>query len=249
LQKDVLPTASGDFRIGDEKYRRKLFYSLESNFTKEQVLARAEEDLKTTEGALYETALPLFGKYFPGKAEQNTADGRRTVIKAVLGKLAGSRPTNGTIIDNAKADLKEATEFVRAQNLVTLPGEPVKVMVMPEFLRGVAVAYCEAPGPLEKNAETFYEISPTPKDWTAQRTESFFREYNDYMLQNLTIHEGMPGHYLQLMHSNRFKAPTMIRAIFSSGTFIEGWATYAEQLMAEKGYGGPEVKMQQLKMF
>ena len=248
LKKDMLPKANGDFRIGDEKFRRKLSYSLESDFSKEQVLARAESDLKATETALYETALPLYKKFFPGSSDQRRLDDRRAVITAVLSKLADSRPTNETIIEMAKADLKEATDFVRSNTLVMVPDEPVKVMVMPEFLRGVAVAYCEAPGPLEKNAETFYEISPTPKDWTKQRTDSFFREYNNHMLKNLTIHEGMPGHYLQLVHANRFKAPTMIRAIFGSGTFIEGWATYAEQLMAEKGFGGPEVKMQQLKM-
>jgi uncharacterized protein (DUF885 family) len=248
LKTDVLPKANGDFRIGEEKFRRKLYYSLESDFTKEQVLARAENDLKATEDAMYETAVPLYKKFFPGNTGAAKLPDRRAVIKAVLSKLADSHPTNESIIDMAKADLKAATDFVRSNNLVMVPDEPVKVMVMPEFLRGVAVAYCEAPGPLEKNAETFYEISPTPKDWTKQRTESFFREYNNDMLQNLTIHEGMPGHYLQLMHANRFKAPTLVRAIFSSGTFIEGWATYAEQLMAEKGYGGAEVRMQQLKM-
>jgi hypothetical protein len=112
----------------------------------------------------------------------------------------------------------------------------------------VAVAYCDAPGALETKGETFYSISPTPKDWTKQRAQSFYREYNDDMLRNLTVHEAMPGHYLQLDHANKFKAPTMIRAIFGSGTFIEGWATYAEELMVEQGYGGPGLKMQQLKM-
>jgi uncharacterized protein (DUF885 family) len=132
--------------------------------------------------------------------------------------------------------------------LVTVPKEPIKVIVMPEFQRGVAVAYCESPGPLEKNGETFFSISPTPQDWTKERVTSFFREYNNDMLQDLTIHEAMPGHYLQLAHANQFKAPTMVRAIFTSGTFIEGWATYAEQFMVEKGYGGPGLKMQELKM-
>jgi uncharacterized protein (DUF885 family) len=131
---------------------------------------------------------------------------------------------------------------------MTVPEEPVKIIVMPEFRRGVAVAYCDSPGPLEKQGETFYAISPTPQDWVKARVKSFFREYNNYMLQNLTVHEAMPGHYLQIAHSNKFKAPTMVRAIFGSGTFVEGWATYAEQLMVEKGFGGPEVKMQQLKM-
>jgi len=151
-------------------------------------------------------------------------------------------------VDLAKQDLQKTTEFVRTNGLVTVPEEPVMVVVMPEFMRGVAVAYCDSPGALEKNAQTFFQISPTPKDWTRARADSFYREYNIYMLQNLTIHEAMPGHYLQLMHANKFSAPTLVRAIFGSGTFIEGWATYAEQLMAEKSSGGPEVKMQQLKM-
>jgi uncharacterized protein (DUF885 family) len=78
--------------------------------------------------------------------------------------------------------------------------------------------------------------------------ESFFREYDDDMLQEITIHEAMPGHYLQLAHSNRFHGPTMIRALAFSGTFTEGWATYAEQVMAEQDYGGPQVHIQQQKM-
>ena len=248
LQKEVLPKATGDFRIGPEKFQRKLKYALESDYTKEEILARAEQDLKTTSEDLYATALPLYKKFYPSVTDQKKLDDRRAVIKAVLDKLAESHPANDNIVERAKADLNRCTEFVKSNNLVTVPTEPVKVLVMPEFLRGVAVAYCDSPGPLEKNGETFFEISPTPKDWTKQRAQSFYREYNDYMLQDLTIHEAMPGHYLQLMLSNRFKAPTMVRAIFGSGTFVEGWATYAEQLMAEKGYGGPEVKMQQLKM-
>ena len=173
---------------------------------------------------------------------------RKTVIKGVLNKLAESRPNNETIVPNAEKDLAETTEFVRANNLVTIPTEPVKIIEMPEYARGSAVAYCDSTGPFEKKNSTFFAISPTPKDWSPQRVESFYKEYNDYMLEDLTIHEAMPGHYLQLMHANKFKAPTMIRAVFGSGSFVEGWAVYAEQVMAEKGYGGAEVEMQQLKM-
>jgi uncharacterized protein (DUF885 family) len=225
-----------------------LYYSLESDLTKEDILKSAETDLQTTQALLYDTALPLFKKFFPKITDTKKLEDRKGVIKSVLDRLADTHPSNATIVDLAREYLQTTTNFVRANNLMTVPEEPVKIIVMPEFQRGVAVAYCDAPGPLEKNGETFYSISPTPADWTTERVESFFREYNKYMLQNLTIHEAMPGHYLQLAHANRFKAPTMIRAIFSSGTFVEGWATYAEQLMAEKGYGGAELKMQQLKM-
>jgi len=248
LEKELLPRSTGDFRIGEDRYRQKLFYLLESDLTKEQVMGSAIADLKQTQESIYETALPLFKKYFAKVTDPVKLADKRYVVKSTLDRLAEDHPSNATIVDLAKQDLQKTTEFVRTNGLVTVPEEPVMVVVMPEFMRGVAVAYCDSPGALEKNAQTFFQISPTPKDWTRARADSFYREYNIYMLQNLTIHEAMPGHYLQLMHANKFSAPTLVRAIFGSGTFIEGWATYAEQLMAEKSSGGPEVKMQQLKM-
>ncbi|MBI4747967.1 MAG: DUF885 domain-containing protein [Acidobacteria bacterium] len=248
LEKDLLPKSTGDFRIGDKNFRAKLRFTLESNFTKEELLKRCESELKQTQETMFATALPLFKKAFPEVTDAKKLEDRKYVIKSVLDKLAEDRPNNETIVPLATKQLKECTEFVRTQQLMTVPDEPVKIIEMPEFQRGVAVAYCDSPGALEKNGETFFTISPTPTDWPAARVTSYFKEYNNYMTQNLTIHEAMPGHYLQLMHANKFKAPTMVRAIFSSGTFVEGWATYAEQLMAEKGFGGPSVKMQQLKM-
>ncbi|MEK6570614.1 MAG: DUF885 domain-containing protein, partial [Bacteroidota bacterium] len=248
LEKELLPRSTGDFRMGEEKFRRKLRYTLESDLTKEEILQRAETDLKATQNEIYDTALPLYKKFFPQVRDAEKLGDKKLVVKSVLKRLAEVHPTNETIVDLAKQYLEACTDFVRSSNLMTVPSERIKVIVMPEFQRGVAVAYCDAAGPLEKNGETFYSISPTPKDWTKERTLSFFREYNNHMLQDLTIHEAMPGHYLQLAHANKFKAPTMVRAIFSSGIFVEGWATYAEQLMAEKGYGGPEFNMQQLKM-
>lgn len=247
LKEDLLPRADGDFRLGDEKFRTRLRYSLESNLTKEEVLRRAEAELKKTQSDMYETALPIFEKSYTGRETPKGVD-RKTVCKTVLDQLAATHPDDDSIVPRAKADLQTCAEFVRAHELVSVPGEPVNVVVMPEFQRGVAIAYCDAPGALAKNEATFFAISPTPADWTEGRKTSFYREYNDFMLQDLTIHEAMPGHYLQLTLANRFKAPTLVRGVFTSGMFAEGWATYAEQFMAGAGYGGPEVRMEQLKM-
>ncbi len=258
LETNLLPRSTGDFRLGDAKYRQKLRYALESDIPREELLKRAEADLKATQNRMYEVALPLLEKLYPNgftmtpapsrKSEASMLADRKEIIKGVLNKLAESRPTNDTIVAKANEDLQKTTEFVKQNRLVTVPDEPVKAIVMPEFKRGTAVAYCDSAGPFEKKNETFFAISPTPKDWTDARKTSFFREYNDYMMNDLTIHEAMPGHYLQLVHANKFKAPTMLRAIFTSGSFIEGWAVYSEQLMAEKGFGGAETEMQQLKM-
>jgi len=247
LQDDLLPRSDGDFRLGAEKFRKKLRFSLASDLSMEEIMKRARADLAATQAAIYETALPLHKKYFPALDEAALKDKKR-VTTAVLDKLAEQRPNDDTIVGYAKKALAEATAFTKKKDLITVFDQPLEVIVMPEFKRGQGIAYCDSAGPLEKNGETFYAIEPTPASWPKERKESFFREYNNYMVQDLTIHEAMPGHFLQLAHANKFRAPTLVRAIFRSGTFIEGWAVYSEQFMAEAGYGGAEVKMQQLKM-
>jgi uncharacterized protein (DUF885 family) len=247
LQQDLLKRADGDFRIGADKFRKKLRFALASDLSMEEVMKRAQAELAQTQDQIYRTALPLYKKYFP-KPDQKTLADKKRVTVAVLNKLAEQHQDDNTVVGYAQKVVKEATEFVNQHNLVTVPTAPLDVVAMPEFKRGVAIAYCDSAGPLEKNGKTFFAISPTPKDWTKEKKDSFFRENNNYFLRDLTVHEAMPGHYLQLAHSNEFKAPTLVRAIFQSGTFVEGWAVYTEQMMAEQGYGGPEVKMQQLKM-
>jgi uncharacterized protein (DUF885 family) len=247
LQNDLLPRSDGDFRLGPEKFRKKLRFALASDLSMEEIMKRAKADLQQTQTAIYETALPLYKKYLPNADDKTLAD-KHKVTAAVLDKLAEQHPDDATVVGYAKRIVGEATDFVKQHDLVTLPDVPLDVIAMPEFKRGVAIAYCDSPGPLEKNGKTFYAVAPTPKDWSKERRESFFREYNNYMIRDLTVHEAMPGHFLQVAHANEFKAPTLIRAIFWSGTFVEGWAVYTEQLMAEAGYGGPEVKIQQLKM-
>lgn len=246
LEKDVLPRAQGEFRLGADAFRTKLRFALDSDLTPEEILARAERELKTTTDALYETARPLYDRFFPDAAGKPTAPA--AVIRAVYDRLALQAPNDDNVVERAKAITAAATRFTREHDLVTVPDTPLKIIVLPEFQRGVAIAYCEAPGALEPNGETFFKVSPTPADWSAERKASFFREYNVYMLHDLAVHEAMPGHYLQLAHANRFKAPTLVRAIWWSGTFVEGWAVYSERVMADAGFGGPEVKMQQLKM-
>jgi uncharacterized protein (DUF885 family) len=247
LEKDLLPRSDGDFRLGADKFRKKLRFALSSDLSMEEIMKRAQADLKQTQAAIYETALPLYKKYFP-KADKAALDDKKKVTQAVLDKLSEEHSDDNTIVGYCQKVVNEATDFVKSHDLVTVPDKPLDVIVMPEFKRGIAIAYCDPVGPLEKSGKTFFAVSPTPSSWSKERKESFFREYNNYMVRDLTVHEAMPGHYLQLAHANEFKAPTLVRAVFWSGTFVEGWAVYTEQMMAEAGYGGPEVKMQQLKM-
>src|SRR6185503_19683898 len=149
----------------------------------------------------------------------------------------------------ARAALVEATNFVREKDIVSLPDEPLEIIVMPAFKQGVSLAYCDAPGPLEAKQKTFYAVSPIPAAWTRAQADSFLREYNTRSIRNLTIHEAMPGHYLQQAHSNHY--PSTLRALLGSGTFAEGWAVYTERVMVDEGYHGddPLMRLIQLKWY
>ena len=230
-----------DPRIGSELYIAKLAHRLDAASDADAILARAEADLERVTAEIGEVAARLSGV--------PAGSGSPGLVRQVLDELANEHPDNDTIVGLARDTLAKTTEFVREHDLVTVYDDPVEIIVMPEIHRGVAVAYCDPPGPLETAAlPTFYAISPTPSEWPSDRVTSFFREYNNHMIHNLTVHEAMPGHVLQLGHSRRFRAPTQVRAAFWSGPFSEGWAVYAEELMAAAGYGGDPVRMQQLKL-
>ncbi|UQU64017.1 DUF885 domain-containing protein [Couchioplanes caeruleus] len=227
-----------DPRLGRPLWEARLWHTLDTELPAAEVLARAQRNLDEVGAALREAAAELVG----GPATDET-------VRRALGTLAAEHPDESTIVDLAKVTMAEATEFVREHDLMTLVDDPCLIEEMPEFARGVAVAYCDPPGPLETaDVPTFYCIAPAPADWPRERVESFYREYNDHMLRNLTVHEAMPGHFLQLAHSRRFRAGTRVRALGFSGPFVEGWAVYAEELMAGLGFGGLPVRLQQLKM-
>jgi hypothetical protein len=162
-----------------------------------------------------------------------------TRVRDVLDALAAGAPVGDhDVLDRCRAHLSGLEDLVRRHELVTVPPGDAEVIEMPEVRRGVAVAYCDPPGALEPERDgaplpTFFAVSPTPRDWSAERVASFYREYNDHMLRDLTAHEAMPGHVLQLAHSRRFKGSTPVRAALWSGSFVEGWAVYAEQLVAD----------------
>ncbi|WP_194895241.1 DUF885 domain-containing protein [Catenulispora pinisilvae] len=237
-----------DPRIGVELFARKLSLSLDAESDAAEILARAEADLNRVSGEIVEAAADYDSVEVPADPAERSA-----LVRRVLDRLAESHPDNDSILEYGRQALLKQFAFVREHDLVTVYPDPYEVAAMPEVHRGVAVAYCDPPGPLESaDVQTILAISPTPRDWTPERVESFFREYNFHMLHNLMVHEAMPGHLLQLQHSRRYQAPTPVRAALWSGSFVEGWAVYAEELMARHGYPGDgdprAVRMQQLKM-
>ena len=236
LEDELLPRANGDFRIGAELYDAKLAFALNSPLSRKEIKARAELEYQSVRNRMYEVAKNVYLGKYPETAFPDSPDEayKQAIIRAALEEAYKALPPRDGIVEVARQQLQEATDFVVEHNLVTMPEEPVEIIIMPEFQRGVSVAYLDPPGALDRDQPAFYAVAPLPEDWTDQQVESFLREYNLYSLQDLTIHEGVPGHYLQLALSNRY--PSTLRSVLWSGPFVEGWAVYAEQVMIDAGY-------------
>lgn len=236
LENELLPKAAGEFRIGAERFDRKLAFAIDSPLGRRQIKARAEHEYERVRNEMYEVAKQVYAKLHPLTAFPDSPDEayKQAIIRAALEQAYGQVPPRDGIVDVAKQQLQQAIGFVREKNLVTMPDDPLEIILMPEFQRGVAVAYLDAPGALDKGQPAFYVVAPLPVDWSDEQVNSFLREYNILSIQDLTMHEGVPGHYLQIALSNRY--PSTLRAILGSGTFIEGWAVYAERMMIDEGY-------------
>lgn len=232
------PGQGRDPRLGRPLWEAQLWHLLDSDLSAAEVLDRAWATLDQVTEQLRLAAAELIG----GAPDDRT-------VRLALDQIADTHPTDQTIVGLARDALAETTEFVAAHELVTLVDDPCEIVVMPEYARGVAVAYCDSPGPLETAAvPTFYAISPTPAGWSPERVLSYYREYNNQLIRNLTVHEAMPGHAFQLAHARRYAGSSRTRAVCKSGSFVEGWAVYAEQLMVGEGFGGLPVRLQQLKL-
>jgi uncharacterized protein (DUF885 family) len=251
LKNEVLPRSTGDWRIGRDRFVKKLDYELDAGLTADEVLAEAEREAARVESEMAVLARQIWAEFFPGVAvPPDDPAGRSEMIRRVLEKIGDDHGTGDSLVADVKGTVKEIKDFISSRKILTLP-EPdqLRIIEMPEFMRGNAVAYLNPAPPLDKRGSSEYSISPPPSDWTRERAESMLREYNRSMLKILTIHEAYPGHYVQLEYSNR--CPSFIRLILSSGTFAEGWAVYTEQMMLDQGFGGGDVKLrlQQLKFY
>ena len=247
----LVPNAKGDFRQGQRLYDEKLRLSLNSGLSRADIRQRADAELARVRERMYVLSTQILHDV-PGAPALPAAPSpaqQQAAIEAALERAYADRPARDQVVAMAKQTLQQATDFARRKDLLTVPDTPVNIILMPEFQRGVAVAYCDSPGPLDKHLDTYYAISPIPDDWTDAQADSFLREYNTRMIHLLSIHEGVPGHYLEGWHSARF--PSMLRAVLRSGMFAEGWAVYTEKMMADAGYlaDDPLFRLVQLKFY
>ena len=237
-------------RLGADLYAGALWHALDEHVSADELLEKAHQHLDYLGEHLAEAAHEYLDR-------PRTHDDEAPTVREALAAVAASAPIDDTtVLLEMQRALDRTTAFVRETDLVTVPQLDIRIVTMPEIHRGVAVAYCDAPGPLESaDVATFVAVAPAPSEWDAERVASFYREYNGIQLHGLAVHEAMPGHVLQLAHAQRLASPTRVRRFGHSGVFVEGWAVYSEDLMVQRGYAPDDtarsavaLRLQQLKM-
>jgi uncharacterized protein (DUF885 family) len=236
LREVVLPASAGEGRLGRDLFTQKMRHTMQSDeLTPERILAQAEREFTAVRAEMVRLARDLWPAW---QGSQPLPDDDQAIVRGVLDAVAAEHPRADDKLDYCRAENERIEAFCRATDLVGLSDERLVIQWTPGFLRSFGNAMLIAPGPLEHGLDTFFAITPIPADWSEEQRESALREDNDRMLRLITIHEAVPGHYLQAAYANR--CPSLARAVFSSGLYAEGWAVYVTQVMMDVGYGADD---------
>jgi uncharacterized protein (DUF885 family) len=236
LRDDVLPRSEGDGRVGSALFAAKMRHTMRSEaLTPDRILAAAEMEFDAVRAELVRLAREHWSRYLGSAAPP---DGEGALVRAVVDAIAVEHPAAEELLDFCREELQRIEGFCRERNVIGLAEEPLDIRWTPVFMRSFGGAMLDSPGPLDRGQQAFFSITPIPDDWSAEQAESYLREMNARQLRLLTIHEAVPGHYLQGVYANR--SSSMVRGVFRSGLFAEGWAVYVTQVMMDLGYGADD---------
>lgn len=226
------------FNLGKDLYFKKFEFDIQSKFTANEIYERALQRKKELHQKMFLAAVDLWPKYFGN--EKRPADSLQ-LIRKMIDKLSINHTHRDSFQTEIEQQIPKLISFIKDKDLIYIdPSKPLVVRKEPAYMQGVAGASISSPGPYDKNGNTYYNVG-TLANYSAQEAESYLREYNDYILQILNIHEALPGHYTQLVYSNN--SPSLIKSLFGNGAMIEGWAVYTELMMLENGYGSNSPEM------
>ncbi len=242
LDGDVRSRATGEGRLGPELFARKLRLTLGSEMSPDELRERAWADYHAVRAEMVRLARETWPIWMPDQPLPQVAGGDREaeahLVRQVLDAIAAEHQQPDDLIAYCEAEVARIEAFCREHEVITLPEEPLTVTWTPRFLRAHARAFLDSPGPLDRGQKSHFWITPPDGSQGPQAVESYLREENDRMLRDLSLHEAIPGHYLQLAASNR--CPSLARTVFTNGLFAEGWAVYVTQVMVDLGYGADD---------
>ncbi|MBA3850932.1 MAG: DUF885 domain-containing protein [Chloroflexi bacterium] len=242
LDTEIRGRAEGDGRLGPGLFQQKLHHTLSSDLGYAELRSRARRDYELVRGEMVRLSRDLWATWKPEEPlpqetdENDDVDSR--IVRGVLDAIATEHRRPDELLEWCQQEVARIEDFCRERSLIGLPDEALRITWTPVFMRAYGRAFLDSPGPLDQGQSSYFWITPPDESGPPEDVESYLREDNDRMLRLLCIHEGVPGHYLQLAWSNR--SPSLVRSIFSNGMFAEGWAVYVTQVMMDLGYGGDD---------
>ncbi len=227
------------FRLGKELYSKKFEFDIQSGYTVDEIYEKALAHKKELHEKMFGITKHLWDKYFvqgtPYGENKPMPENKLLAIQQLIDVLSVKHTKPDSFQTTIEQQIPVLIDFIQKKDLISMdPTKPLVVRKEPDYMAGVAGASISAPGPYDKNGNTYYNVGSL-SGWDKEKAESYLREYNDYILQILNIHEAIPGHYTQLVYSNQ--SPSLIKSLFSNNTMVEGWAVYTERMMLENGYG------------
>ncbi len=233
LETELLPKANGDFRLGREVLEAKLRYEEHVSLTIDQL-----RDMN-------EAAIKRYTAWITAEAKK--VDATKSAAQ-VIADIVKHHPTPETLIATADKYVKDAKKLVVAKNIVTLPMDTLPIVrPTPEYARS-GFASVSVPGPFEDpKVAAYYNITNVAPSWSAEKKHQHLTYFNFPGLLGISVHEAMPGHYVQLAFRRR--AASDLRKVFQTGSLVEGWAHYTEQMMVDEGLGDgdPKIRIGQLR--
>lgn len=238
-RKAMTPENSRSFRIGKELYESKFKFDIVSGYSASELYNKAVNRKAELHHEMAALSRQLWPKYFGSVAMPSDS---LQLIRKMIDTLSVKHVNRDSFLQSIEQQIPNLVKFISDKDLIYIdPSKPLVVRKTPAYMEGSgAGASISAPGPYDKNANTYYNVSPL-NGYTPEEAESYLREYNYYILQILNIHEAIPGHYTQLVYSNQ--SPSIIKSVLGNGAMVEGWAVYTERMMLENGYGNNEPEM------
>lgn len=234
-----------DWRMGTELFASKWRYYLQASVTPEEMLKAAEDSMRAVRAEMLALARPLHARWFAGHrhAGDSTAV-LNAVVGEVLARIGRDHTQRDSIVQQGERNIATLERYVTEHRLLSQTDfSKLKVIPTPVFMRGIyGVGGAVFAPALQPELNSFYWVTPVPREWPEARAEAKLREYNRYKMMTLSIHEGIPGHVVQGDYANRVTPEwrRLLRAIFGAGTYIEGWAVYTEYMMEQQGVFGAD---------
>ena len=247
LRTVILPKADGEGRLGRDRFAERLTHTFsDPTMTPERILEAAEAQYPLVRAEMARIAREIWPQWCPGREVPASDD---EAVREVIAAISVDHPAAPDLLQACRDELVRIEAFCRDRNVIGLAEEPLQIQWTPKFLRNFGGAMLHSPGPFDRGQKAFFSITPPGEDWPDSRVESMLREHNRRQLTLLTIHEAVPGHYLQGVYGNR--APSLVRPVFGDGAYAEGWAVYVTHVMLDRGFaeGDPALWLMHWKYY